>query len=307
MSQRKRAILFLILANIIWGAAFPLYKWSLEIIPPFSFAFIRFFIAALIIFPFTFKHLKVPLKDLPPLILASIISITFQIILLFYGLKLSPSINAPVIFSAGPIILIIASAIFLKDLVKTKVLVGTIISLTGVLILILRPYFINGVQTQIVLGNTLLFLSMLCNVGQTIILKKILSNNRPMTLVFWTFVIGAFPFIIPAVLFEPKFFQLGTYLNFQVATGLIYAAIFSSVLAYFLFYYGLKYIKASEIGIFSYVDPIATILVAIPLLSEKITSSYILSAFMVFFGIFIAEKRIHYHPVWKLFKKEDTT
>ena len=107
LGKIRLAVLALILANIIWGASFPIYKWSLEIIPPFSFAFFRFFIGALIILPLVLKSLKIEKEDIPKLILVSIVSVTIQIPLLFFGLKLSPSINAPIIISSGPIFLII--------------------------------------------------------------------------------------------------------------------------------------------------------------------------------------------------------
>ena len=41
-------ILALILANVIWGFAIPIYKLVLDDIPPFAFTFIRFSVAALV-------------------------------------------------------------------------------------------------------------------------------------------------------------------------------------------------------------------------------------------------------------------
>jgi len=40
--------------------------------------------------------------------------------------------------------------------------------------------------------------------------------------------------------------------------------------------------------------------VAVPLLHETITGTYVLGAVLVFFGIFIAEGRLNYHPLQKL-------
>lgn len=304
MTQTKKAILFLILANVIWGAGFPIYKWALEIINPFAFAFIRYFLAAIIIFPFVFKSLTVVKKDIPLLILVSIIAITLQIPLLLFGLELSPSINAPIIISSSPIFMIIASALFLKDIVKPKILAGTLISLAGVLIIMFKP-FTDGGFTGLVLGNALIFISMLCGIAQAIVLKKIMADNKPLTVVFWSFLIGSIPLLIPLFLYDPGFIN-SSLLNIQVLTGIIYATILSSVIGYYSFYYGVKYIKASEVGIFSYVDPLATILIAVPLLSEKITMLYILGSFLVFLGIFIAEERIHYHPIRRLFGKNQS-
>ena len=298
LGKIRLAVLALILANIIWGASFPIYKWSLEVIPPFSFAFFRFFIGALIILPFVIRFLKVAKEDIPKLILISIISVTVQIPLLFFGLELSPSINAPIIISSGPIFLIVASVIFLKEKLKYKVLIGTLVSLLGVLAIILRPFLEGGLTGFGVLGNFLIFAATLCGVVQAIILKEITVKNNPLTVTFWMFLIGSIP-LIPAVIWESNSFNL-LEINMQGAIGLIYGIILAAVLAHYFLAFGIKYIKASEVGIFTYVDPIATIIVAVPLLHEAITFPYLIGAALVFLGIFIAEGRLHWHPFQKL-------
>lgn len=295
ISQNKTrlAIFALIFANIIWGAGLPIYKWTLEVIPPFTFAFIRFFFGAVIIIPFVFKNFKFAKEDIPKLFFVSIVSITLQIPLLLFGLKLAPSINAPIIISAGPIILLGASIIFFKEKISTKLLAGTLISLLGVLILIFKPALEAGFSSG-VLGNFLIFLSTICSVIQALLIKKIMKKNDPLVTVFLTFIIGSL-FLLPAVLIE---YHSGGFftLNMQAILGIIFAVLFASALAHFFYFLSLKHIKVSETGIFTYVDPIATILIAIPLLHETISESYIIAAILVFLGIYVAEGRIHYHP-----------
>jgi len=292
-NKTKLAILALIFANIIWGAGLPIYKWTLEVIPPFTFAFIRFFFGAVILVPFVFKNFKFRKEDIPKLFFASIFSITLQIPLLLFGLKLSPSINAPIIISASPIILLGASIIFFKEKISTKLLTGTLISLLGVLILIFKPALEAGFSSG-VLGNFLIFLATICSVIQALVVKKIMKKNDPLVTVFFTFIIGSL-FLLPAALIEYNSAGLFA-LNAQAILGLVYAIIFASVLAHYFYFLALKHIKVSETGIFTYVDPIATILIAIPLLHETISESYIIAAVLVFLGIYVAEGRIHYHP-----------
>ncbi len=56
-------ILALIITNIIWGAASPIFKFALQNIPPFTLAFIRFFFAGLLFLPFVFLfYQKLSLK-----------------------------------------------------------------------------------------------------------------------------------------------------------------------------------------------------------------------------------------------------
>ena len=64
--------------------------------------------------------------------------------------------------------------------------------------------------------------------------------------------------------------------------GILYGAICSSTLGYFFYNYAVKYIKTNEIGIFSYLEPFLTAIVAIPLLGEKITLPYVIGALFVF-------------------------
>ena len=63
MSAHQKGILALITANIIWGAASPIFKFALQNISPFTLAFIRFYGATLILLPFAYPYLKIHKKD----------------------------------------------------------------------------------------------------------------------------------------------------------------------------------------------------------------------------------------------------
>ena len=295
------AILFLILANIIWGASFPIYKWTLEDIPPLTFVFLRFYIGALLLLPFVYKDLKIAREDWKDLFLLSIIGITITITLLIFGLKLSSSINAPIILSASPVILIIGSILFLKEKVKKKVVAGTLLSLLGVFIIVLMPLFEQGWDENL-LGNIFLVGAAIGSVIHALLLKKILPKYKALTIAFWSLLIGALP-LLPFYFIELGQTHWTSSINMQVLIGIFVGSVLATSLAHSFYAYGIKYIKASEVGIFTYVDPIATIIVAVPLLGEQITPLYILGSLFVFLGIFIAEGRIHYHPLHKLISK----
>lgn len=294
----KISILFLILANVIWGASFPIYKWALNDIPPFTFVFLRFYPAALLLLPFVYKDLRIERRDWKDLILLSLIGITLTISCLILGLKLSSSINAPIILSAGPVILIIGSFFYLKEKLKQKVVAGTLVSLIGILVIVIMPLFKQGLDGS-VLGNILLVGAAIGSVIHALLLKKILPNYKALTIAFWSFLIGSLP-LIPLFLIELDQTHWTSNINIQVIIGIFTGSVLATAIAHSIYAYGIKFIKASEVGIFTYVDPIATILVAIPLLGETPTIPYLIGALFVFMGIFIAEGRLHYHPLNKL-------
>jgi drug/metabolite transporter (DMT)-like permease len=301
LSKNQLAILALIIVNIIFGAAAPIFKWSLEEIQPFTLAFLRFAIAAAIMYPFVRKKLNIEKADWPIILFISIICLTFQIAYFFTGLKLTSSINFPIIASAAPILLIISSAIFLKEKPKKKVINGTLISLIGVLIIIIHPFFESGLNNSMI-GNILLTISVGLSVFYTVLLKKISPKYNPLTLTFWIFIITAVS-LLPLMLFEASQTNQLLTINAKSLTGIIFGAVICTAVGYLLTTFALKYIAANEVGLFSYVDPVIAVIIAKPLLGETIGTTFILGSILIFFGIFIAEGRLHYHPLHLLVKK----
>lgn len=298
LSGRQQGILALIVANIIWGAASPVFKYSLQNIPPFTLALLRFFIATLILFPFIHKDLhnfRKQVDNWKEIVGYSLCGVTINIIFFFLAIRMTTSITAPVIGSAGPIMLIIFGAIFLGEKITIGKVIGSAVSAVGVLLLIIEPLLDKGIGGSIV-GNLFLVIATLGAVGQAIYGRKLAHKYPPLPLTFWAFLIGTVtfvPFAVPELLNLPPIDGRGI-------LGIIYGAVFSSTIAYSLFAWGLSKIEASEAGLFAYMDPVVAIVIAYPLLGERPTVLFAIGGILVFAGILIAEKRLNYHPVRRL-------
>lgn len=298
--------LALIITNIIWGGASPIFKYALQNIPPFTLAFIRFFVASIIFFPLAWKSFSsFNFKKGIDIFWVGFFGIFIHITFFFMGLKKTASINAPIIASSGPIFLYFFSILFLKEKPRLRVLGGMIISLLGVLLIVLSPIFLEGKNFIFgeIEGNLFILLATLGMVIQTIIGKNLLKKVDSYFVSFFSFFTSSLLFLI----FVPQ--ELSSWsltnLNINGWIGIIYGVFFSSALAYFLYYYGISKIQAQEVGIFTYIDPIVAILIAIPLLHEYPTIYYFIGSFLVFGGIYFAEKRVHYHPIHMMKKKRD--
>lgn len=294
LSKRQLAILALIIANIIWGAASPIFKWSMQEIPPYTLGTLRFLLAALIILPFVYKKIAIKKADFPKMLALAAIGITLHIAVFFLGLQMTSSINVPILSALSPVLLIIGSVWYLHEKLKKKIIIGTLISLVGIAIIVIQPILMTGPDGSIP-GNLLIILSIILGAIYTLLLKKYSLSYPALTVVFWTFLLGGLLFI-PA--FITEIILLNPFANFdgKSLVGIGYGAIFSSAIAYFFYAFGLKYLTASEVGIFIYIEPIITVLVAVPLLNEIVHPIYILGSLFVFAGIFIAEAHRHHHP-----------
>jgi len=294
LSKHHLAILSIALGTLIWSAASPVFKWSMQDTPPFTIAFFRFLIATLIMFPFMLRNKKIVIRfeDFYKLFILAITGLTMNIGFYYLGLSLSQSINAPIIASTIPIFLIFGAILFLHEKPKPKALYGTLVSLIGICIIIFRPIHHVSLVGSI-LGNIYLLLSVLSLVSYTILLKKFKLKYHSSTIIFWIFFIASVTFF-PAFIFENHKESIHQVLSFQGSLGILYGAVLSSLLGQVLYNYSVNSLSAGEIGIFIYLEPVMTALVAIPLLHEQITFFYLLGSLFVFLGIFIAEVKLHY-------------
>ncbi len=195
-------VLALIIANIIWGAAAPIFKLALTNIPPFTLAFLRFFFASLIFLPLAIGHWqKINIKDFLLIIVGAVVTITLHITFFFFGLQKTESINAPIIASSGPVFIYLLSIIILKEEKKLKVFFGMLIALFGVLVIILYPLLSLGKLVALgeVEGNLFLLLATFGAVAHPLLFKNLLKRVNFYMVTFLSFFFGSL-FWIPSFL-----------------------------------------------------------------------------------------------------------
>ena len=297
-------IIALIIANIIWGMASPIFKFALTNVPPFTLAFARFFFAGLLFLPMVIRRWEhMSLRDIGETMAGAFFGITLNISFFFLGIQKTESINAPIIASAGPVFLFFFSVLFLKEKPVIRIFFGMLIALLGVVVIIISPLVFSSSTFALgaLEGNIFLVIATIGSIFYPLFQKNVLRRISPLQITCLSFLISSITFLPPAIP-EWKSWSISQ-LNVAGWTGILFGVFFSSALAYGLYAFGVSKIKVQEVGLFTYIDPVAALLVAAPLLGEYPTIWFFIGSFLVFFGILIAEKRIHYHPIYIVRKK----
>ena len=294
LSNTKKAVIALSLASIIWGVSSPVSKFTLTQIPAFSLGFIRFSIASLLLFPFVTSHLRIYKKDCVLLFLCALFGISLHISLFFFGVRLTSALNAGILATTVPLFTLFFAKLFLKEVLTKNILAGAGIGFLGILAIIGKDVFIHGILIA-PLGDFLILLSVLSFVAYEIISKKLISY-RPLTITFYSFLIGSF--ILLPFAFAEWIHQPGWISNVSLtgALGALYGIVFSSVFAYSFWQWGLSKIPASRVGFFLYLDPVAATIATVVLLNEIITFPFVVGSLLIFAGLFLAEGAFPYHP-----------
>ncbi len=183
--RRKTAILYLIFASLIWGAAGPIIKYTLEFVPPFTFLFLRFLVASIIILPFMILEEKkhpVEKKDWLNLIILSFLGGSLSLGFVFWGFKYTTSLDGTLISSVAPVFIMLASVKFLGEKITKNERLGSIIALAGTALIVFQPIFDGqslsrggNIALQL-FGNLLILLSVFSWVAYTVWSKKILNH-----------------------------------------------------------------------------------------------------------------------------------
>jgi drug/metabolite transporter (DMT)-like permease len=308
LSPARKAIIALIIANIIWGAGGPIFKLALHSIPPFTLAFWRFYLSAALMRLIFGSRAVIPgrlfRKDWRNLLLYTIYGITVNMIFYFWGIKLTLSLNAPIIASAAPIMTMAVAFLYLREHFRPKKILGVLTGSCGIALIVLEPLAITGNIGGSVLGNLFLIIATAGAVGQTVIGHSFIKHYDPLKITFWSNAIGSFTFLPFAVWELVKAPDLYSRIALPGYFGIFWGTVFSSFIAYYLFAWGISKMTATDASLFNYIDPIVGTFLSAIMLQEIISPLFLLGTVFIFGGIFIAEGRFHYHPLSRLLKKE---
>ena len=162
MNSRKFAIFALIMVQLLYGLNFTIAKTVMNenFIKPFGFVLIRVAGATVLfwIMSLFFPKQKIDKKDYLKLFVAAIFGVMINMLFFFKGLEYTSPIHASAITITVPIIILILSAIILKENVSKLKIVGVTLGLIGALVLTIYGKSARA-GDNVPLGNLLVFLN----------------------------------------------------------------------------------------------------------------------------------------------------
>lgn len=289
----KKPVFYLaiIAAHIIWGGNYVFAKITLGEIPMMSLGFLRYGLACLLITPFLLsleaRDKKIKLEHLPQLVLGALLLACINIAFFYAGLLRTTAINASVLELSIPVISVIGGWWFFKEKIYTANLFGIAVSLFGAISVIGLPLlFFGNFSSKELFGNLLILGSAISFVAGSMILKKMLKIYKPLVITSIIFLTATVSFILPAFmeyLQNPNWILKVSILGIF---GLIYITVLSSICAYFLLLWGLSKIPVSHANLIQYIEPAVAASLAVPLLGERISFSFIIGTLLIVLGVY---------------------
>ena len=233
------------------------------------------------------RDLRIDRADFPRLILSSLLGVGINQVCFFTGLNLSTPVDAAIINSINPILVLVFSALILHESIRRQRLVGIILGATGALLLILfgNSHLMGG-HLQ---GNLFIVANITAWSLYLVISKPLMVKYNPFVMMKWIFLFG-FIEILPFTVVPTMQLNLLS-LDAYTWLALLYIVVGTTFLAYFFISFSLKRLSSTVIAYYTYLQPVLVAGIGIMMFAEKISWVKIVSALLVFAGIYFVTRR----------------
>jgi drug/metabolite transporter (DMT)-like permease len=282
--DRKKALLLTVLAGFLWGTSFPVIKIGLRYMDAYTFVFLRFLVASLVMLSvllltknFNFKFNK------KRLILFLGVANGLAYLMQYIGMVFTTASKSSLFINLSAVWVALLSPMVLKEHLGSKKILGVMVSLFGVLLMTTNLDF-SSLSQGALMGDLLV-------IGAGVTWAFFMVYNKPLVKessnivqsMAWLLFFTLLPLLLPASLSAGTFGSL----PFDAWLAIFYTAIFCWVIPYYLWLKGLKHISPVTSSVVLLTEVIVAVAIATLTLGEVLTVVSGVGAIFIIIAILI--------------------
>jgi len=288
----------LILVAAIWGLGWPAGRVVAADVPPITAAWIRYVMVVVLFLAYLqwSKQWVLPSRlQWRQITWIGFFSTFLYQVLFMYGMGYTAAGDASLMITFNPLFTAVLAVFFLNEAMTRRLLGGLLMALAGVAILFLASPNTDIPSVDRWIGNAFIAGAALAWASSTILMKKVMTTIpddakaplSPLHLTVWSSVIG-FLILTPWAGYET--YTLGfDSPSHEAWLGIVFLAMFSTVLAYVWFADGIHTIGAGKAAFYVYLVPPFGILGGWLLLHEQLGPSLLLAFALIVGGVMLAQ------------------
>ena len=290
MNNTFKAHLLMLFTTLV--AAFN-YSISKEVMPeymsPYGLIVIRSICAASVFYitDALFIKEKIQKEDYVAIFLCALTGAAINQLFFYRGLSLTSPINATLMMTSIPILVFIISSIIIKEKITFIKILGITLGATGAVLLLLNSDITSSNSSFI--GDLFMLLNGVSYAVFLVIIKPLVLKYNAITLMKWIFGLGLImimPFGVPD-LYDVQWNSIPSI----IWIAIIFIIIFPTILNYYFNAAVLKYINPSIVGIYIYLQPPLTAIIAISWGKDNLTLEKVGYSFLILVGVFLVSKK----------------
>lgn len=281
----------LVAVQILFGCAPVFGKIALQAFPSFAIVGFRVCLAAIVFAAIarlrTGKLLLENRKDYLYFAIFSLFGVVVNQLFFFRGLELTSATNTSLLAVTIPIFTILISSVIGNDKLTVKKICGTILAAIGVIYLVdPRKASFSSATT---LGDIFIILNSFSYAIYVAVSKKIITKYGAMKSLAWLFIFGSIV-NLPIGLYFMQSVEIGN-VSSKAWLALAAVVIFPTILAYYWNAWALARVEPSIVAVYIYLQPLIGFISAMIFLGEKFSFQILISAALIFLGVFLVTRR----------------
>jgi len=271
LTNDKDSIVYLklVMVALFWAGTFIATRVASQTFGPFTGAFVRYAIALIFLLPLAFSQnrqlFRVDRKQLPVLLLLGFSGIFAYNFFFFKGLKLIPASRGALLVGLNPTLVMLTSAIFLKERITGRKVLGILISLLGVAIVISRGKLFT-LLSSLETGDLFMLGCPITWSIYTMAGRAALRHTTPLQATTWASLSGS----LMLLLFTGTE-SFPAHVPMKVWVALSYLGVVGTVIAFVWYYDGINRIGAMRTSIFTNLIPVFAVLLSVIILKEQVS------------------------------------
>lgn len=232
----------------------------------------------------------IPTGDLLKIFGAAILGIFLPQLTFLHAIALTTPVDLSILSTITPILTMFVAAIFLKEPITWKKILGVAVSFGGVLWLILQSVIVGGGASETQpMGIVFCFMNYLTFALYLGTCRPLISRYSVVSLMKWMFLVS---FVISVPFSLTSGFEVSV---FGDVPGLVWWEIafmifFSTFVAYYLIPIGQQRIRPTLVSMYGYLQPIIAITASILSGMDRLTVTKVLAALLVFVGVWVVNQ-----------------
>lgn len=290
--------MFLFITSLIQGFNFSIAKIVMpDYISPGAIIIIRGISAVLFFWAISLIiREKTPSRaDFPRLIFCTLTGIVINQLLFYKGLSLTQPINASLMVTISPVIVLIISALTIGESINYKKILGILTGATGVVMLLLSSN--QKGPEDIFIGDLLILVNATSYACFLVAVKPLMLKYHPVTVLKWIFLMGLV-LVIPFGYNGMKAVEWST-MPQHALLALAFVVLFATIVAYYLNTGVLKTIDPSLAGIYIYIQPMLAAIIAVAMNKDQLTTQKVLFSTMILLGVYLVSSGQSRHRTTK--------
>ncbi len=285
----SHAVVMAVLAVLFWSSAIVVGRAVNEVVPAVGLTFWRSMLAAVILLPFAWRHLKADREVISRrwkmLALMAAAMWTVGSTAMFLGLHFTTAVNAGLVNATEPAVIVLFAWMMFRDMVTPRQTFGIAVSFCGIAVLILGGQDAPAQDLTPRIGDLLVLLAVTAWAFYVVLYHRYGREMHPLTVLFAVMFFAAIQ-LLPLYVLETVYVA-PVVANAETLWTILYLSIVASILAVLCWNRAILGMGHSRTGLFSHLMPVFTVLLAMVFLGEILHFYHLAGVVLIALGLYL--------------------